>query len=169
MPGVLFVDEVHMLDLECFTYLNRALESSMSPIVVFATNRGMCTIRYHLVYFSGSDGMIAPHGVPTDLLDRLLIIRTLPYTISEIQIIVGIRAKTEGIPCTPAAISKLSEIGGASSLRYAIQLLTPAYVLTKINGRTEISVDDVEDVEGLFYDAKSSAKVLHLSKDRYIS
>jgi RuvB-like protein 1 (pontin 52) len=45
IPGVLFVDEVHMLDIECFTYLNRALESSLSPIVIFATNRGMCTIR----------------------------------------------------------------------------------------------------------------------------
>ena len=40
VPGVLFIDEVHMLDIECFTYLNRALESSLSPIVIFATNRG---------------------------------------------------------------------------------------------------------------------------------
>ena len=40
VPGVLFIDEVHMLDIECFTYLNRALESSLAPIVVFATNRG---------------------------------------------------------------------------------------------------------------------------------
>jgi hypothetical protein len=23
VPGVLFIDEVHMLDIECFTYLNR--------------------------------------------------------------------------------------------------------------------------------------------------
>lgn len=45
VPGVLFIDEVHMLDIECFTYLNRALESPLSPIVIFATNRGMCTIR----------------------------------------------------------------------------------------------------------------------------
>lgn len=45
IPGVLFIDEVHMLDVECFTYLNRALESALSPVVVLATNRGMCTIR----------------------------------------------------------------------------------------------------------------------------
>ena len=45
VPGVLFVDEVHMLDIECFTYLNRALESTLAPIVVFATNRGVCTVR----------------------------------------------------------------------------------------------------------------------------
>ncbi|POI33037.1 hypothetical protein CIB84_003211 [Bambusicola thoracicus] len=46
VPGVLFVDEVHMLDIECFTYLHRALESSISPIVIFASNRGNCVIRY---------------------------------------------------------------------------------------------------------------------------
>lgn len=45
VPGVLFIDEVHMLDIECFTYLHRALESSISPIVVFATNRGSCKVR----------------------------------------------------------------------------------------------------------------------------
>lgn len=46
IPGVLFIDEVHMLDIECFTYLHRALESAIAPIVVFATNRGRCVIRY---------------------------------------------------------------------------------------------------------------------------
>ncbi|MCB0369969.1 MAG: RuvB-like helicase [Bdellovibrionales bacterium] len=25
VPGVLFIDEVHMLDMECFSFLNRAL------------------------------------------------------------------------------------------------------------------------------------------------
>ncbi len=44
VPGVLFLYEVHMLDIECFTYLNRALESSLAPIVVFATNRGICQV-----------------------------------------------------------------------------------------------------------------------------
>jgi DNA helicase TIP49 (TBP-interacting protein) len=44
VPGVLFVDEVHMLDIECFTFLNRALESALAPIVIFATNRGICQV-----------------------------------------------------------------------------------------------------------------------------
>lgn len=59
VPGVLFIDEVHMLNLECFTYLNRALESTLSPIVIFATNRGHCTIKsvavfLFIVFFSVS-------------------------------------------------------------------------------------------------------------------
>ena len=39
-PGVLFIDEVDMLDMECFSFLNRALEDEMAPIVIMATNRG---------------------------------------------------------------------------------------------------------------------------------
>ena len=39
VPGVLFVDEVHMLDIECFSFLNRALENELAPVLVVATNR----------------------------------------------------------------------------------------------------------------------------------
>lgn len=45
VPGVLFIDEIHMLDIETFTYLHRALESPIAPIVIFATNRGRCLVR----------------------------------------------------------------------------------------------------------------------------
>lgn len=40
----------------------------------------------------GTD-IVAPHGIPLDLLDRLLIIRTLPYTLEEIVKILAIRAQ----------------------------------------------------------------------------
>ncbi|KAH9251293.1 RuvB-like 1 [Batrachochytrium salamandrivorans] len=161
VPGVLFIDEVHMLDIECFTYLNRALESPLSPIVIFATNRGVCTIR-------GSDGIVAPHGIPVDLLDRLLIIRTLPYSLDEISVIVNIRAKTEGISLSEESVENLAKIGVKTSLRYAIQLLTPASILSKINGRDQTNPSDIEEANDLFYDAKSSAQMLQETKDKYI-
>merc|ERR1712037_905615 len=103
VPGVLFIDEVHMLDIECFTYLNRALESTLSPIIVFATNRGVCTIR-------GTD-IVSPHGIPVDLLDRLVIIRTMQYTVDEIVQIVSIRAQTENLVIEEDALVLLGEIG----------------------------------------------------------
>merc|ERR1712137_1325797 len=81
VPGVLFIDEVHMLDIQCFTYLHRALESRIAPIVVFATNRGNCTVR-------GTDDVVSSHGIPKDLLDRLLIIKTLPYSQEEMTQII---------------------------------------------------------------------------------
>jgi RuvB-like protein 2 len=63
VPGVLFVDEVHMLDIECFSFINRALESDMAPVLIIATNRGITTIR--------GTHYKSPHGIPLDLLDRL--------------------------------------------------------------------------------------------------
>lgn len=54
IPGVLFIDEVHMLDIECFTYLNRALESSFAPVVIFATNCGIAKVKYIVLYLSHS-------------------------------------------------------------------------------------------------------------------
>ena len=35
-----------MLDIECFSFLNRALESDMAPILIMATNRGITTYAY---------------------------------------------------------------------------------------------------------------------------
>ncbi|KAG0624579.1 hypothetical protein M758_3G258100 [Ceratodon purpureus] len=109
VPGVLFVDEVHMLDMECFTYLNRALESSLAPIVIFATNRGICSIK-------GTD-ISSPHGIPVDLLDRLVIIRTFPYTPAEMVQILAIRATVEGLSLDEESLAYLGEIGERTSLR----------------------------------------------------
>merc|ERR1711959_277324 len=161
VPGVLFVDEVHMLNLECFTSLNKALESTLSPIVIFATNRGHCTIR-------GTD-ILSPHGMPVDLLDRLVIIRTLPYSVEEITQVVSIRSQTEGLDIEEEALALLGEIGANTSLRYVVQLLTPASIMAKTGGRETITRDDIEEIDSLFYDAKSSAKILAENADRYIS
>jgi len=156
VPGVLFIDEVHMLDIECFTFLNRALESSLSPIVVFATNRGVCEIR-------GTD-VLAPHGVPVDLLDRMLIVRTMPYTVEEMIQIMSIRAEVEGIEVDEEGLQALGEIGARTSLRYSVQMLTPARIIGETTGRTKLNVGDVHEVDELFFDSKASARLLAKSE-----
>lgn len=161
VPGVLFIDEVHMLDIETFTYLHRALESAIAPIVIFATNRGRCVIR-------GTEDIISPHGIPLDLLDRLLIIRTLPYSRAEIEQIVKLRATTEGLQIDDEALSTLGELGTKTTLRYVVQLLTPAALTAKINERTNIKKEDIKEVGALFLDAKSSAKILTQNKDKFM-
>lgn len=113
VPGVLFIDEVHMLDMECFTYLQRALESAIAPIVIFATNRGVCTVR-------GTDDIVAPHGIPLDLLDRLLILRTLKYSPEEMVQIIRIRTKTEGLAIEDDALVALGDVGNRTTLRYLV-------------------------------------------------
>jgi RuvB-like protein 1 (pontin 52) len=161
VPGVLFIDEVHMLDIECFTYLNRALESNLAPIVVLATNRGICEIR-------GTD-MHSAHGIPIDLLDRLLIIRLLPYSLDEIVQILAIRCATESIEIEEDALAHLAMIGTKSSLRHVVQMITPSFVLAETLGKTKISKDEVDEINSLFLDGKTSAKLLMEQADKYIS
>lgn len=127
VPGVLFIDEVHMLDIECFTYLHRALESPISPIVVslmsktiakiidfnfkvFATNRGVTTVRGTESVIGARDGIRSPHGMPVDLLDRLMIIKTAMYSSAELKEIAKLRAKAEGVDLTSNGLDKLGEV-----------------------------------------------------------
>ena len=133
VPGVLFIDEVHMLDIECFTYLHRALESTIAPIVIFATNRGDETensifgIIMNVRVVAGKceirgTEVESAHGIPRDLLDRLLIIRTLPYSEEEMVQIIKIRAATEGLTVEDEAFTVLGKIGTNATLRYAVQV-----------------------------------------------
>jgi len=157
VPGVLFIDEVHMLDMECFSYLNRALESSLAPIVIFATNRGMSIVR-------GSEDIISPHGVPKDLLDRLIIIRTYHYKVDEIREILKIRAQTEGLNIDTDALELLAAHGSDTSLRHSVQLLTPCHILAQVEGRENITAADVKEAKTLFLDALQSSKILKEGK-----
>jgi len=160
VPGVLFIDEVHMLDIECFTYLNKALESPLAPVVIFATNRGVCTIR-------GAE-MKSPHGIPVDLLDRLLIVKTIPYSLTEMINILSIRACTEGIELEDDALAELGKIGAKTSLRYVVQLMTPGRILADSQGKTKVAKSDIQETNSLFFDAKTSAKILQEQSAKYI-
>lgn len=161
VPGVLFIDEVHMLDIECFTYLHRALESTIAPIVIFATNRGRCTIR-------GTEDVVSPHGMPMDLLDRVMIVRTLPYSPAEMTQILQIRSQTENIQVEDSSLQQLGEIGTRTTLRYAVQLLTPGSILARINGKDSVGGEEVEEIDKLFFDAKASAKILQEQGDKFL-
>ncbi|THH00165.1 hypothetical protein EW145_g7129 [Phellinidium pouzarii] len=145
VPGVVFIDEasnsnpfvlrgslfrfsanrisvlqVHMLDIECFTYLNALLESTMSPTVILATNRGKASIAK----------------------------------------VLQLRANTEGLKLGPGVLERLSSEGEKASLRYALQLLTPASILGSLAGHTQIELDDIGEMNELFLDAKTSARMI---------
>merc|ERR1711953_391320 len=153
VPGVLCIDEVHMLDIECFSFLNRALEMESAPIVIMATNRGITNIR-------GTDYK-SPHGIPLDLLDRMLIISTQPYSEKEIRKILNIRAEEEDVEMTDDAKELLTKIGTESTLRYAIHLITVASLVAMKRKAQEVDVQDIRKVYSLFVDVKRSTQFLH--------
>ena len=157
VPGVLFIDEVHMLDMECFAFLNRALESELSPIVIMASNRGITTIR-GTTYKS-------PHGIPMDLLDRSLIISTQPYSKDELNEILTIRCAEEDVQMTEKAKTLLTKIGMTTSLRYSIQLISSSDLVSKKRKATKVDMEDIKKVYDMFIDLKRSTEFLKQYQD----
>jgi RuvB-like protein 2 len=160
VPGVLFVDEVHMLDIECFSFLNRALESDLAPVMVLATNRGITTIR--------GTNYKSPHGIPIDLLDRLLIIPTREYSEAEITKILHIRCEEEDVEMTEGAKRLLTKIGKSTSLRYAIHMITVSSLVSLKRQATEVDVDDVKKVYALFADVTRSTQFLQEYQEQFM-
>lgn len=160
VPGVLFIDEVHMLDIECFSFLNRALENEMAPILVVATNRGITTIR--------GTNYKSPHGIPIDLLDRLLIISTQPYTEDEIRKILDIRCQEEDVEMSEEAKRLLTTIGVETSLRYAIHLITAAALACQKRKGKIVEMEDINRVYHLFLDVKRSTQYLMEYQNQYM-
>lgn len=160
IPGVLFIDEVHMLDIECFSYINRALEAELAPIVIVASNRGQARIR--------GTTYTSPHGLPLDFLDRVVIVSTQPYSADEIGQILAIRAQEEEVDLSPDALALLTKVGQESGLRYASNLITTSYLLSQKRKAKEISIDDVQRSYRLFYDPIRSSKFVKAHEDRFI-
>lgn len=160
VPGVLFIDEVHMLDIECFSFLNRALENEMAPILVVATNRGITTIR--------GTNYRSPHGIPIDFLDRLLIITTQPFNDEEIRKILDIRCQEEDVEMSEDGKQLLTLIGRDTSLRYAIHLITASGLACQKRKGKVVEIEDIRRVYSLFLDVKRSSQYLIDFQSQYM-
>lgn len=152
LPGVVFIDECSMLDVETFSFLTKAMEQELSPIIIFATNRGVTVVR-------GTDFQ-SPHGIPLDLLDRMLIIPTYPYKRDEILEILKIRARAEKVNLTEEALNYLADLGAQTSLRYVVQLIAPASELASQQGSKQVTKEHVEQARQLFVDVSRSVRHL---------
>jgi len=160
-PGVLFIDEVHMLDIECFAFLNRAMESEMAPILIVASNRGVTTIR--------GTNIKSPHGIPVDFLDRLLIVATKPYSPQELKQIIQIRCEEEDVDMSENAVDLLKKIATETTLRYALHLITPAHLVAARRKSMEVDVADIQRVFELFVDEKRSTQFLNTYENKFVA
>ena len=160
VPGVLFIDEVHMLDIECFSWMNRALETSLAPVVIMASNRGISTIR-------GTEYK-SPHGIPIDLLDRLVIISTKSYEKKELARIIQIRCEEEDVEMDDEALEGLSALGMKTSLRYVLQLITTSSLVAAKRKSSVVQLKDIRQVYQLFCDLQRSTEYLKKHEEDFM-
>lgn len=139
-----------MLDIECFSFLNRALEDELAPLVIMASNRGYSTIR-GTTYRS-------PHGLPIDLLDRVLIISTQPYTVQDVRQIIQIRCQEEDVELSPDALGLLASLTADTTLRYVLNLISTAQVVARKRKSAVVEVEDVRKCYTYFSDKKRSTE-----------
>jgi RuvB-like protein 2 len=162
-----------MLDIECFSFLNRALEDVLAPLVIMASNRGMARIRGTKIQ--------SPHGLPVDLLDRVLIVSTKPYEEQDIQQIIQIRSVTtlgcpvalsfihnesvsrceeEDVTLSAEALNVLTTMAMQTTLRYALNLISCAQVLARKRKAENVDVEDLRRAYTYFMDEKRSVQWL---------
>jgi len=149
-----------MLDIECFSFLNRAMESDLAPILIMATNRGITEIR--------GTAELSPHGIPIDLLDRLLIIQTKPYSKEEIFEIISIRCDEEDVEIEENAKRFLTEIGLKTSLRYCLHLIQPSHCIARRRKADCIELGDIKRAYGLFVDVERSTQFLNDYESQFV-
>jgi len=141
-----------MLDIECFSFLNRALENELSPLVIMASNRGMARIR--------GTKFKSPHGLPADLLDRVLIVTTRPYSPEDIEAIVNIRCQEEDVTLTEDALTVLTTMAAETTLRYVLNLISCAHVIAKKRKADQVGTEDLKRAYSYFMDEKRSVQWL---------
>ncbi|KAK0473039.1 TIP49 C-terminus-domain-containing protein [Armillaria novae-zelandiae] len=141
-----------MLDIECFSFLNRALENDLAPLVIMASNRGMARIR--------GTTFRSPHGLPVDLLDRVLIVSTKPYSEEDIEQIIQIRCQEEDVTLTADATNVLTSMAMQTTLRYSLNLISCAQMLARKRKAEQVGVEDLRRAYTYFMDEKRSVQWL---------
>lgn len=77
--------------------------------------------------------------------------------------IAAIRAAVEELALDQDALLLLGQIGAQTSLRHAIQLMTPAAVIARSQGQETVTKAALEEAASLFLDAKRSAQLIRES------
>uniref|UniRef100_A0A8C9MQU4 RuvB-like helicase n=1 Tax=Serinus canaria TaxID=9135 RepID=A0A8C9MQU4_SERCA len=157
IPGVLFIDEVHMLDIESFSFLNRALESDMAPVLIMATNRGIT--RY--LSTPGQNHSLTHLGTPKSVVVTL-------FGEKETQKVLRIGCEEEDVEMTEDAYAVLTRIGLETSLRYAIQLITAASLVARKRKGAEVGVEDIKRVYSLFLDESRSTQYMREYQEAFL-
>lgn len=135
-----------------FSFLNRAIESPNAPIVIMASNRGTSKV-------NGTE-TFSPHGIPFDMLQRLLIIPTGLYSREELEQILNIRLTEEDVQFDDQALDFLVVLAEEISLRYAMQLIALSSSISRRRKEEVVSLESVQRASNLFLDPVRSINYL---------
>mmetsp|Transcript_12573 Transcript_12573/g.32433 ORF Transcript_12573/g.32433 Transcript_12573/m.32433 type:complete len:444 (-) Transcript_12573:176-1507(-) len=132
--GILFIDDIHLLDSQSFSFLGKIIETKFSPNFFFATNCPREKIK-ELNY-------ISPHGIPVDFLDRFLILSTYPPSKIEIEQIIKIKSKNLRVSLRKECLLLLVKIGVECGLTHALYLLV-TFCFHSMENEKEAGINEI--------------------------
>jgi RuvB-like protein 2 len=147
--GVLLLDEANLLNIDSFAYLSKNIESFISPSIILST--GNSDLKVHDIDY------VSSLGIPTDFLDRFLIIQTNPYSYNEIKKILSIKANENELLIDIEAYELLTKIGIECGIRYSIYILS---IITLISDDKSKKINTIEIRKSflMFIDTKRFAR-----------
>ncbi|KAH9386532.1 RuvB-like protein 1 [Nematocida major] len=137
IPGVLFIDESHILDVDCYSFLSTMLELPTCPVLILATNREHAKI-------PGTEET-GQFGMPPIFISRLFVVRTEKPSESTLRKIIDRKISMEKIKISEGGASLLYKIACESTLRFAFGLLPLAAILSP-----EITEESIKEVSSMF-------------------
>lgn len=147
--GVLFISESHLLDAECYSFLNTVSELKNSPTVILSTTQALRR--------APANNGPARGSVPSDLLSRMLVVETEPYTEGQVTQIIRNRVEEEAVEVDEPGIERLAKLAQEHGLRYAFNILSAADVLACRTNKA-VTPPMISLLTGIFISEKSAGE-----------
>jgi len=154
IPGILFIDEAHVLEEMHLTYLAESLEFSFCPLIVLATNR---ETNFNFEKCSGS---LFPKEFVKKCTNILVTIQQ-KHLLSKI---VAVRAKNLNIVLTGNCLLEAGFISENISLRFGLMLINIAKFLMRSTDRVFINLEMISTVAFFFLNYRDSMQLLFFGK-----
>jgi RuvB-like protein 1 len=106
VPGVLFIDDAHLLDPKIWLSILRLIRLRTCPVIVMAANNN--------IY----------QKVDNSIIEQCHLVKTTDYSLEDLREIIRVRSKTEQIPLEDVSLAELSKLAHGVNLNYALNLLT---------------------------------------------
>jgi RuvB-like protein 1 (pontin 52) len=151
IPGILFIDEIHILDTENLLIINKILESNFSPLFILATNR------INVLNFSS----LFENNIFFDFTKKCLTVTIKQIKQNDLFKIISVKARDKKIVLSGFFILNCGKIIKSTSLRFIILLINISKFFLKFSKHKFINFNILSIVDFFFFHFRQSIELLN--------
>jgi RuvB-like protein 1 (pontin 52) len=151
IPGILLIDDIHILDSENLLIINKILESNFSPLFILATNR------INIINLSS----LFERNIFFDFIKKCLTVTIKQIKQNDLFKIISVKAKDKKIVLSGLFILNCGKIIESTSLRFVILLLNISRFFLKFSIHNFINFNILSIVNFFFFHYRQSIELLN--------